>query len=45
VNPNIGEPLNNNRRMMTATNTVYHDKDHPSKIVLPIIPIVSSSRR
>jgi uncharacterized protein len=45
VNPNTGEPLNNNRRMMTATNTVYHDKDHPSNIVLPIIPIVSSSRR
>ena len=37
VNPNTGEPLNNNRRMQTATNTVLHDKAHPSHIVLPIV--------
>ena len=38
VNPNTGEPLNQNRRMIVATNTVYHDPAHPSHIVLPIVP-------
>jgi hypothetical protein len=38
VNPNTGEPLNANRRLVIATNTLYHDAAHPSQIVLPIIP-------
>jgi hypothetical protein len=38
VNPNTGEPLNNHRRMLTATNTIYHDSAHPSHVILPIIP-------
>jgi hypothetical protein len=38
VNPNTGEPLNNNRRWAIAQNAVYHDADHPSHIVLPVIP-------
>ncbi|HEV2719415.1 MAG TPA: CocE/NonD family hydrolase, partial [Thermoanaerobaculia bacterium] len=38
VNPNTGEPLNRNRRWATATNTVYHDPQHPSRIELPVIP-------
>jgi uncharacterized protein len=38
VNPNTGEPLNDNRRWMTATNTVYFDHDRPSHITLPVIP-------
>ena len=38
VNPNTGEPLNANRRMVTATNTIYHDAAHPSHVILPIIP-------
>jgi putative CocE/NonD family hydrolase len=38
VNPNTGEPLNDNRRKQVATNTVYHDREHPSHIVLPIVP-------
>ncbi len=38
VNPNTGEPLNNNRRVAIATNTVYHDGLHPSQIVLAIVP-------
>jgi uncharacterized protein len=37
VNPNTGEPLNDHRRMVTATNTIYHDAPHPSHILLPII--------
>lgn len=38
VNPNTGEPLNRHRRTVVATNTLYHDRDHPSHIVLPVIP-------
>ncbi len=38
VNPNTGEPLGYYRRMMTATNTVYHDRAHPSRVILPMIP-------
>ena len=38
VNPNTGEPLNNNRRWQIADNTIYLDAKHPSHIVLPVIP-------
>lgn len=38
VNPNTGEPLNANRRMAIATNTIYHDHEHPSQVILPVIP-------
>jgi uncharacterized protein len=37
VNPNTGEPLNDNRRWAVAGNTVYHDPAHPSKIDLPVV--------
>lgn len=37
VNPNTGEPLNDNRRTQAATNTIFHDHHHPSHIVLPIV--------
>jgi uncharacterized protein len=38
VNPNTGEPLNNNRRSQVAENTIYLEAKHPSQIVLPVIP-------
>ena len=38
VNPNTGEPLNDNRRWAVANNAVYHDPEHPSHILLPVIP-------
>lgn len=38
VNPNTGEPLGDNRRVETAVNTIYHDREHPSHILLPVIP-------
>jgi len=38
VNPNTGEPLNDNRRWAIATNTIYHDAQHPTQILLPVIP-------
>ena len=44
VNPNTGEPLNNNRRTIVATNTVYHDAEHASHVVLPIVRATSSCR-
>ncbi len=37
VNPNTGDPLSTHRRMVSADNTVYHDADHPSQIVLPVV--------
>jgi len=39
VNPNTGEPLGKNRRMITADNTIYHSVLYPSHIVLPIAPL------
>jgi putative CocE/NonD family hydrolase len=38
INPNSGEPLNRHRRLVVATNTVYHDAQYPSRVVLPLIP-------
>jgi uncharacterized protein len=38
VNPNTGEPLNGHRRRATAANTIYHDRAHPSHVILPLIP-------
>jgi putative CocE/NonD family hydrolase len=43
VNPNTGEPLNDNRRWRIAENTIYLDPQHPSHIVLPIIPAVAAA--
>jgi len=37
VNPNTGEPIGQNRRVAIAENTIYHDRNHPSHIILPII--------
>ncbi|MFE3956334.1 CocE/NonD family hydrolase [Nocardia sp. NPDC059091] len=37
-NPNTGDPFGQNTNTQVATQTVYHDKDHPSALVLPIIP-------
>jgi putative CocE/NonD family hydrolase len=38
VNPNTGEPLGLNRRMITADNTIHHSATYPSHIVLPLAP-------
>ena len=39
VNPNTGEPLGRNRRMVTADNTIHHSATYPSHIVLPLAPV------
>ena len=38
VNPNTGESLGKNQRVVVADNSVYHDADRPSHVVLPIAP-------
>jgi len=38
VNPNTGEPLNANTGLRVATNAIFHDPEHPSRIILPVIP-------
>jgi putative CocE/NonD family hydrolase len=38
VNPNTGEPLNDNRSWRTAENSIYVDREHASHIMLPVIP-------
>ncbi|MBO0860171.1 MAG: CocE/NonD family hydrolase [Chloracidobacterium sp.] len=37
-NLNTGEPAMGATKMIKANQTIYHDSDHPSAIVLPIIP-------
>lgn len=44
INPNTGEPLNNNHRWQVAENTVYLDAKHPSCIILPVIPAETATR-
>ncbi|MEO8334082.1 MAG: CocE/NonD family hydrolase [bacterium] len=38
ANPNTGEPLGRNRRMITADNTIYHSARYPSHVILPLAP-------
>ncbi|MGH3240188.1 MAG: CocE/NonD family hydrolase C-terminal non-catalytic domain-containing protein, partial [Spirillospora sp.] len=37
ANPGTGEPLTTATRMVTARQKVFHDPDHPSAIILPIV--------
>jgi putative CocE/NonD family hydrolase len=37
-NLNTGETQATATKMQPATNTIYHDKEHPSALVLPLIP-------
>ena len=38
VNPNTGEPIGRDRLRAAADNTVFHDSERRSQIILPIIP-------
>ncbi|MDQ3809531.1 MAG: CocE/NonD family hydrolase [Chloroflexota bacterium] len=38
VNPNTGEPMGRHTHCVIAHNAVYVDDEHPSHVVLPIIP-------
>jgi hypothetical protein len=37
-NPNTGHPFGQDAELQKAHQTVYHDREHPSHIVLPVIP-------
>ena len=37
-NLNTGEPAAFSSRMVKATNMIYHDREHPSALVLPVVP-------
>jgi predicted acyl esterase len=38
VNPNTGEPLNDNRRWLVAENAIFHDAERASHLLLPVVP-------
>jgi putative CocE/NonD family hydrolase len=38
VNPNTGEKIGYHTKTVVAENTIYADREHPSHIILPIIP-------
>jgi hypothetical protein len=37
-NPNTGAPFGESAQLRTADQTIYHDAQHPSRIVLPVVP-------
>jgi uncharacterized protein len=37
-NLNTGEPIQSSTRMVKASQKIYHDAQHPSALVLPVIP-------
>jgi len=37
-NPNSGAPLGKSTEMRTADQTVYHDRNQPSHLLLPVVP-------
>jgi hypothetical protein len=37
-NPNTGRPIADETTLRKAFQTLYHDKAHPSRVVLPVIP-------
>ncbi|HKW56204.1 MAG TPA: CocE/NonD family hydrolase [Candidatus Acidoferrum sp.] len=37
-NLNTGELQSRGTRMIKATNVIYHDKEHPSALILPVVP-------
>ena len=42
-NPNTGQPFGTDAEMRPAQQTVYHTREYPSHILLPVIPTRSSS--
>jgi putative CocE/NonD family hydrolase len=37
-NPNSGRPFGTDTELLPAIQTVFHDQEHPSQLVLPVIP-------
>ncbi len=38
LNPNTGEPLGKHTRTVVAHQTVFHDAERASRVVLPLVP-------
>ena len=43
VNPNTGGRIGYETRRVIASNTVYHDRERPSQLVLPVVPAAAST--
>ena len=43
INPNTGEPMGRHTHTQTTRNTIHLDRDHPSHIVLPVVPLTARS--
>ncbi len=43
-NPNTGKPLRADGETRVARNTVHHDRAHPSRVLLPIVPSYNGKR-
>ena len=43
-NLNTGEALGQTTRMAVAQQKIYHDREHPSYVILPIVPRTTSAR-
>ena len=39
VNPNTGGPIGVERRHRIAENRLYHDREHPSHVILPVVQV------
>jgi uncharacterized protein len=37
-NPNSGKPFGTDTELLPAQQTVFHDREHPSHLILPVIP-------
>jgi predicted acyl esterase len=43
-NPNTGKPLRADAETRIARNTIHHDRAHPSRVLLPIVPSFNGKR-
>jgi uncharacterized protein len=43
-NPNTGKPLRADKEMRVAVNTIHHDRAHPSRVMLPVVPVENGKR-
>ncbi len=43
-NPNTGKPLRADDETRVATNTIHHDRAHPSRALLPVVPVYNGKQ-
>lgn len=44
-NPNTGKPLRADEETRVAKNTIHHDRAHPSRVLLPLVPSYNAGRQ